>query len=66
MRFVVRVEGIRGYGITYGVIDPIPYNEIECTTDRLGEIVLYALKNYLTQWEDSILSIKLKASLASS
>lgn len=64
MRFVVRVEGIRG--ITYGVIDPIPYNEIECTTDRLGEIVLYALKNYSTQWEDSILSIKLKASLASS
>ena len=64
MRFVVRVEGIRGYGITYGVIDPL--NEIECTTDRLGEIVLYALKNYSTQWEDSILSIKLKASLASS
>lgn len=64
MRFVVRVEGIRGYGITYGVIDP--FNEIECTTDRLGEIVLYALKNYSTQWEDSILSIKLKASLASS
>lgn len=52
MRFVVRVEGIRGYGITYGVIDPIPFNEIECTTDRLGEIVLYALKNYSTQWED--------------
>ena len=62
MKFVVRVEGIRGYG----VIDPIPFNEIECTTDRLGEIVLYALKNYSTQWEDSILSIKLKASLASS
>lgn len=44
MRFVVRVKGIRGYGITYGVIDPIPFNEIECATDRLGEIVLYALK----------------------
>lgn len=64
MRFVVRVKGVRGYGITYGVIDPIPFNEIECTSDRLGEIVLYALKNYSTQWEDSILSVKIKGELS--
>lgn len=49
-------------GITYGVIDP--FNEIECATDRLGEIVLYALKNYSTQWEDSILSVKIKGELS--
>lgn len=66
MQFIIIVRGTRGYGVDYGVIDPIPFNEIECTSDRLGEIVLYALKNYSTQWEDSILSIKLKASLASS
>lgn len=57
MRFVVRNQRI-----TYGVIDP--FNEIECATDRLGEIVLYALKNYSTQWEDSILSVKIKGELS--
>lgn len=66
MQFIIIVRGTRGYGVDYGVIDPFPYNEIVSSLDRLGENILYALKNFSTQWEDSILSIKLKASLASS
>lgn len=47
-------------GVDYGVIDPFPYNEIVSSLDRLGENILYALKNFSTQWEDSILSVKIK------
>lgn len=54
MRFIIIVRGTRGYGVDYGVIDPFPYNEIVSSLDRLGENILY------TQWEDSILSVKIK------
>ena len=60
MRFIIIVRGTRGYGVDYGVIDPFPYNEIVSSLDRLGENILYALKNFSTQWEDSILSVKIK------
>lgn len=40
--------------------DAIHYNEIVSSLDRLGENILYALKNFSTQWEDSILSVKIK------
>lgn len=62
MTFIVTVRGTKGYGIDYGVIDP--FNEIECTPNRLGESVLYALRNYSSQWEDSILSVKIKGELS--
>lgn len=58
MQFIIIVRGTRGYGVDYGVIDP--YNEIVSSLDRLGENILYALKNFSTQWEDSILSVKIK------
>lgn len=58
MRFIIIVRGTRGYGVDYG--DPFPYNEIVSSLDRLGENILYALKNFSTQWEDSILSVKIK------
>lgn len=64
MQFIITVIGTRGYGIDYGVIDPFPYNEVESSLDRLGENILYALKNFSTQWEDSILSIKIKGELS--
>lgn len=60
MRFIITVHGTKGYGIDYGVIDPFPYNEIEASSSNLGEMVLYALKNFSNQWEDSILSVKIK------
>ena len=53
MRFIIIVRGTRGYGVDYGVIDPFPYNEIVSSLDRL-------VKNFSTQWEDSILSVKIK------
>lgn len=53
MQFIIIVT--RGYGV-----DPFPYNEIVSSLDRLGENILYALKNFSTQWEDSILSVKIK------
>lgn len=55
MQFIIIVRGTRGYGV-----DPFPYNEIVSSLDRLGENILYALKNFSTQWEDSILSVKIK------
>jgi hypothetical protein len=64
MQFIITVIGTRGYGIDYGVIDPFPYNEVESSLDRLGENILYALKNFSTQWEDSILSVKIKGELS--
>ena len=64
MQFIITVIGTRGYGIDYGVIDPFPYNEVESSLDRLGENILYALKNFSTQWEDSILSVKIKNELS--
>lgn len=64
MTFIVTVRGTKGYGIDYGVIDPFPFNEIECTPNRLGESILYALRNYSSQWEDSILSVKIKGELS--
>ena len=64
MQFIITVIGTRGYGIDYGVIDPFPYNEVESSLDRLGENILYALKNFSTQWEGSILSIKIKGELS--
>lgn len=60
MQFIIIVRGTRGYGVDYGVIDSFPYNEIVSSLDRLGENILYALKNFSTQWEDSILSVKIK------
>lgn len=64
MQLIITVIGTRGYGIDYGVIDPFPYNEVESSLDRLGENILYALKNFSTQWEDSILSVKIKGELS--
>lgn len=64
MQFIITVIGTRGYGIDYGVIDPFPYNEVESSLDRLEENILYALKNFSTQWEDSILSVKIKGELS--
>lgn len=64
MQFIITVIGTRGYGIDYGIIDPFPYNKIESSLDRLGENILYALKNFSTQWEDSILSVKIKGELS--
>ena len=64
MQFIITVIGTRGYGIDHGVIDPFPYNEVESSLDRLGENILYALKNFSTQWEDSILSVKIKGELS--
>lgn len=64
MTFIITVRGTKGYGIDYGVIDPFPFNEIECTPNRLGESVLYALRNHSSQWEDSILSVKIKGELS--
>ena len=49
MQFIIIVRGTRGYGVDYGVIDPFPYNEIVSSLDRLGENILYALKNFSTQ-----------------
>ena len=60
MQFIIIVRGTRGYGVDYGVIGPFPYSEIVSSLDRLGENILYALKNFSTQWEDSILSVKIK------
>lgn len=57
MQFIIIVRGTRGYGVD---LDPFPYNEIVSSLDRLGENILYALKNFSTQWEDSILSVKIK------
>lgn len=64
MQFIITVFGTKGYGIDYGVIDPFPYNEIESSLDKLGADILYALKNFSTQWEDSILSVKIKGELS--
>lgn len=64
MRFIITVIGTKGYGIDYGVIDPFPYNEIESSLDRLGTDILYALNNFSTQWEDSMLSVKIKGELS--
>lgn len=64
MRYIITAQGLKGYGVDYGVIDPLPVNEIECTPNRLGESILYALRNYSTQWEDSILSVKIKGGLS--
>lgn len=64
MQFIITVLGTKGYGIDYGVIDPFPYNEIESSLDKLGVDILYALKNFSTQWEDSILSVKIKGELS--
>lgn len=47
MQFIIIVRGTRGYGVDYGVIDPFPYNEIVSSLDRLGENILYALKEFL-------------------
>lgn len=63
MRFIIKVQGTKGYGIDYGVIELFPFNEIEASPDKLGEAVLYALKNFSSNWEDSILSVKIKGEL---
>lgn len=39
----VIVRGLKGYGIDYGIINPITCYEIESPLDKLGENVLYAL-----------------------
>lgn len=62
--FIVTVRGTKGYGINYGWITPITVDTIECPPDKLGESVLYALKNFSNQWEDSILSVKIKGELS--
>ena len=55
----VEVHGLRGYGIDYGICCGMTSDYLIVSKEMLGDAVMYALKNFSTQWEDSILSIKL-------
>lgn len=56
--FEITVRGTKGYGIDYGVCNSIECDSLVVSEEKLGDAVLYALKNFSTRWSDSLLSVR--------